>query len=136
MTGAKKTAPSKAEPQIDADALVPEAPARPESKVEAGLKAADKPAETPAPADDADAIRELAKEQALDILVKLGVPEEAAKAAVAGDMDRAHALIAEGGAAPAAPQGEICGECFTEGWDTEHIRGFDSVGCVHGSWKR
>jgi hypothetical protein len=147
---AKKQVP--AAPELDADALVPE---RPKSKVEAGLAAvesnisvesSDEPA-TPSTktsaskqgqamlAEDAEATEQLINEEAdrraVRALVKLGVPEDVARLAVAGDLDAARAA-ADG--VTAAPAGELCGlGCFTGGWDALP---FDAVSCVHGSWKR
>src|SRR5688572_14104720 len=145
MATAKKAQPAADAPQIDEAALVPE---RPASKVEAGLKAAEsKPADEPSAseagqamlAEDIAAMDDLVNERVLDILVGLGVPEEIAKTAVAGDMAGA-AEAAEklrGGAdVKAASDGDICRECYAEGWDTPAIAGFTGVGCVHGSWQR
>jgi hypothetical protein len=137
---AKKAVP--AAPEIDPAALVPE---RPESKVEAGLKAVTKTEAETKPsaseqgqamlAEDAAAAEELIEQRAAEIatatLVKLGVPEEVARLAVAGDLDAARAA-AEGVTTNA--DGELCAEgCFPNGWDALP---FDSVGCAHGNWKR
>lgn len=134
----------KSIPDLPDDALVP---TRPESKVEAGLKGTDAAKSDdakPGPTEqgqamleqDAAAMEQLISERAAvlatETLVKLGVPEDVARLAVAGDLDAA-AAAADG--VNVGKSGDICPDgCFISGWDG--VPGFDSVSCVHGSWKR
>lgn len=137
MTGKK---PEKAAP-----ALALDLPARPPSKVEAGLAAAEeKPggddiASTPAQAAAVD--DRTPQEIAIEAMVVAGISREVAEATfllaeegngTAGDAAQVAEAVAE---LVAEDHGQpICRECFGP-WTSVNPR-FAAVGCEHGSWSR
>lgn len=114
MTAAKKTPPA-----LDLPPLEP--PARPASKVESGLAAADKGAEPTQDERDAAAVA---------AMVAAGLTEDQARAALALAREEPAAVVEAVSDAPLCKHG-----CHGQGW-ADVRDDLDAVSCEHGSFPR